>query len=55
MPKDQTIDIGKQCDKAQKLDMEEEIGLNSIVSGPHYSFLITACHQEILTINVSDH
>lgn len=55
MPKDQTIHIGKQCDKAQKLDGEEEISLNSIVSSPAQSFLIMACRQEILTIKVSDH
>lgn len=55
MPKDQTIHTGKQGDKAQNLDGGEEIGLNSIVSSPAWSFLIMACHQKILTIKVSDH
>lgn len=37
MPKDQTIHSGKQCNKTQKLEGEEEISLNSIVSSPAQS------------------
>lgn len=54
MPKEQTIHSRKQCDKTQKLKGEEEISLNSIVSSPAQPLLITACHQEILAIKVSD-
>lgn len=55
MPKEQTIHSGKQCDRTQKLEGEEEISLNSIVSSPAQSLLITACYQDILAIKVSDH
>lgn len=39
----------------KKLEGEEEISLNSIVSSPAQSLLITACHQDILAIKVSNH